>query len=124
MCKTIAEAADRPYAYVFVATKAIPELNRTPDLLAPLLSSPYADVYSQPTYVLLQNGLNVEVDMYQAVRALGKGSPRIVSGAVWIGTNLAAPNVVEHGNFVRLRFFWHSQRKSQPQTNLCDRRTA
>jgi 2-dehydropantoate 2-reductase len=83
-----------------VATKAVPELTRTPKLLEPLLSAPYADKYEQPTYVLLQNGLNVEVDLYKAVQALGKGTPKIVSAAVWIGTNLSALNVVKHGDFV------------------------
>ncbi|KAF6751183.1 6-phosphogluconate dehydrogenase [Ephemerocybe angulata] len=102
LCRSVAEAADRPYAYVVVATKAIPELIRTPQLLTPLLSGPYAKAYDQPTYVLLQNGLNVEVDLYHAVAALGKGVPRIVSVAVWIGTNLAGPNIVEHGGFDRL----------------------
>ena len=100
MLKSVAEAADRPYDYVVVATKAIPELTRTPDMLAPLLSTPYADIYEQPTYVLLQNGLNVEVDLYYSVLALRRGAPKIVSAAVWIGTNLAGPNIVEHGNFV------------------------
>lgn len=85
-----------------MATKAIPELTRTPRLLESLLSTPYTDKFEQPTYVLLQNGLNVEVDLYNAAKGLGQGIPKIVSAAVWIGTNLAAPNVVKHGDFVSL----------------------
>ncbi|GLB39887.1 putative ketopantoate reductase PanE/ApbA C terminal [Lyophyllum shimeji] len=102
LVRSVAEAADRRYSYVFVTTKAIPERVRTPQILHPLLSSPYADEHPQPTYVLLQNGLNVEVDLYNALKKLGKGEPKIVSTALWIGTNLLEPHIVEHGNFDRL----------------------
>ncbi|KAG6907598.1 hypothetical protein DXG01_008216 [Tephrocybe rancida] len=94
--RSIKEAADRPYSYVFVATKAIPERASTPSILEPLLSAPYAEQHPQPTYVLLQNGLNVEVDLYHAIKRIGK-EPSIVSTALWINTNLLKPNVVEHG---------------------------
>ncbi|RDB23670.1 hypothetical protein Hypma_009452 [Hypsizygus marmoreus] len=99
LVRSVAEAADRPYSYVFLATKAVPERITTPSLLAPLLSSPYADAYPQPAYILLQNGLNVAVDLYHALVKLGKGEPRIISTATWIYTNLLEPNVVEHSNF-------------------------
>ncbi|KAG6811918.1 hypothetical protein H0H92_005249 [Tricholoma furcatifolium] len=94
--RSVNEAADRPYSYVFVTTKAIPERSSTPSILKPLLSAPYKDEHPQPTYVLLQNGLNVEVDLYHAIKELGK-EPSIVSTALWINTNLLEPNVVEHG---------------------------
>ena len=100
VCKSVAEAADTQYSYVMVATKAIPELIRTSKILEPLQSQDYTARFSQPTYVLLQNGLNVEVDLYNSLKALGKGEPSIISTAVWIGTNLLAPNVVEHNEFV------------------------
>ncbi|KAG6917737.1 hypothetical protein DXG01_001273 [Tephrocybe rancida] len=96
LVRSIKEAADRPYSYVFVATKAIPERTSTPSILKPLLSAPYAEQYPQPTYVLLQNGLNVEVDLYHAIKQLGK-EPSIISTALRINTNLLKPNVVEHG---------------------------
>lgn len=96
MARSVSEAADRPYSYVFVATKTVPERLTTPTMLEPLLSSPYTDTYVQPTYVLLQNGLNVEIDLYQALKSLVKGEPSIVSTAVWIGTNLVGANVIEH----------------------------
>ncbi|KAG6907599.1 hypothetical protein DXG01_008217 [Tephrocybe rancida] len=96
LVRSIMEAADRPYSYVFVTTKAIPERASTPSILKPLLSVPYAEQYPQPTYVLLQNGLNVEVDLYHAIKQIGK-EPSIVSTALWINTNLLKPNVVEHG---------------------------
>jgi 2-dehydropantoate 2-reductase len=100
VARSVAEAADRPYSYVFVTTKAIPERLTTPALLKPLLSAPYVDAHPQPTYVLLQNGLNVEIDLYHSIKELGKGEPSIVSTALWIGANLLGPSVVEHNNFV------------------------
>ncbi|KAF8062298.1 ketopantoate reductase PanE/ApbA-domain-containing protein [Lyophyllum atratum] len=102
LVRSVAEAADRPYSYVFLTTKAIPERSPTTRILHPLISSPYADEHTQPVYVLLQNGLNVEVELYNALKQLGKGEYKIVSTALWIGTNLLEPNVVEHANFDRV----------------------
>ncbi|KAH7920191.1 6-phosphogluconate dehydrogenase C-terminal domain-like protein [Leucogyrophana mollusca] len=100
--KSVIEAADRPYSYVVLTTKAVPELARTPTILAPLLESPYADAHPQPTYVLLQNGLGVERDLYDALKALQKNEPKIISTIVWIGTNLVEKNVVIHNHFDRV----------------------
>ena len=97
---SVAAAANQKYDYVFVTTKCIPDIVKTPTLLAPLLSAPYIDEHPQPVYVLMQNGLNVEKDLYHAITALGKGEPRIISSSVFIGTNLIAPNVVGHNDFV------------------------
>lgn len=97
----MASAADQAYDYVVVTTKAIPELKRTPEILSPLLSPEYTHRFSQPTYVLLQNGLNVERDLHDAIHKLDKGKPSIVGTALYVGTNLAASNVVEHNNVVR-----------------------
>ncbi|GJE86303.1 ketopantoate reductase PanE/ApbA C terminal-domain-containing protein [Phanerochaete sordida] len=97
-------ALDRPYSHVVVTTKAIPELTRTPDLLAPLLAPPYASKHRQPTYVLMQNGLGVERDLYNALKKLNAAEePRIISTAVWIGTTLLAPDVCEHNDFDRVQ---------------------
>jgi 2-dehydropantoate 2-reductase len=101
VCRSVADAADRPYSYVVVTTKAVPEVVKTSKILGPLLANEYTAKFAQPTYVLVQNGLNVEVDLYNAIKALDKGEPSIISTALWIGTNLVAPNVVEHGDFVR-----------------------
>jgi len=101
LCKSVEVAADRPYDYVILTTKAVPDLIKTPIILAPLLSSPYIDKYSQPAYVLLQNGLNVEVDLYHAIKALGKDEPKIVGTSLYIGTNLLAPDLVDHNSFDR-----------------------
>ena len=88
--------------YVMVATKAVPDLIQTSKILEPLLSPDYVAQFSQPTYILLQNGLNVEVDLYNSLKGLGRGEPSIISTAVWILTNLLAPNVVEHSDYVSL----------------------
>ena len=101
MCRSIEDAADRAYSHVVVTTKAVPDVLRTPDLLKTFLTAPYIDSYEQPTYVLLQNGLNVEVDLYKAVKALGKGEPKVVGSGVYINANLVDTNVVEHSDFVR-----------------------
>jgi 2-dehydropantoate 2-reductase len=98
--RSVSEAADRPYSYVLVTTKAVPERITTSAMLKPLLSSPYADTRPQPTYVLLQNGLNVELDLYHTLKVLDKGDPSIISAAVYINTNLVEPNVVEHNHIV------------------------
>lgn len=100
VCNSVTEAADQPYSYVIITTKAIPELIRTHALLSPLLSPPYSDKFPQPTYVLFQNGLNVEVDLYNALKKLGKGEPKIISSAIYVGTNMSADNVIEHDNEV------------------------
>ncbi|KAH9942051.1 ketopantoate reductase PanE/ApbA C terminal-domain-containing protein [Amylocystis lapponica] len=98
----VAAALDRPYAYVVVTTKAIPEIIRTPTLLAPLLSPPYSDAHPQPTYVLMQNGLNVEKDLYAALQQLKPADkPRMINTTVWIGTGING-NVVAHGGFDRV----------------------
>ncbi|PPQ77923.1 hypothetical protein CVT25_015398 [Psilocybe cyanescens] len=103
LCKSVADAADRPYSYVLVTTKAIPELVRTSQILAPLYSKEYRAQFAQPTYVLIQNGLNVEMDLYKALKTHSQtDNPKIISTALWIGTNLLMPNVVEHSDFDRL----------------------
>ena len=99
MFRTIEEALDRPYSYVILTTKAIPELNPTTELLSPLVSSSYP--HPQPAYLLLQNGLNVEKELYESLAGLKRGEPKILSSALWIGTNLLAEDVVQHNEFVR-----------------------
>jgi 2-dehydropantoate 2-reductase len=72
--------------------------------------------FPQPTYVLMQNGLNVEVDLYNALKTAGIDNPKILSTAVWIGTNLLAPNVVQHNNFVSTFRYFARTRRSQIET--------
>lgn len=102
VCKSVSEAADRPYSYVVLTTKAVPDLVKTSQILAPLFSKSYTEKFPQPTYVLLQNGVNVEVELYNTLKkeVPSGGEPRIISCALWIYTNLLAPNVIEHSDFV------------------------
>lgn len=102
LVSSVAEAADRPYSHVILTTKAIPEVIKTPQILEPLLSSPYSERHAQPTYVLLQNGLGVERDLYHSAKALNQGEPKIISTVVWVGTNLVEKNVVVHNNYDRI----------------------
>jgi 2-dehydropantoate 2-reductase len=97
---SVVEAADRPYSYVVLTTKAIPEVIKTSQILEPLLSSPYSERHPQPTYVLLQNGLGVEQDLYHSIKALNQGEPKIISAVIWIRTNLVEKNVINNIDFV------------------------
>ncbi|KAJ3716473.1 6-phosphogluconate dehydrogenase [Lentinula raphanica] len=101
LCKSVANAADTAYDYVILTTKALPDIIKTQTILAPLLTSPYVEKFPQPVYVVLQNGLNVEVDLYHAIKALGQGEPKIIGTSLYIGTNLLGPDVVEHNGFDR-----------------------
>ncbi|QRV84535.1 ApbA domain-containing protein [Ceratobasidium sp. AG-Ba] len=102
--KSLQEAADRQYKYVLVTTKALPDINPTPEILAPLLTAEYAGKYSSPTFVVLQNGLGVERDLYTAVQSAWPNSePRLLSAAVYIQANLVGGrDVVEQGPFDQL----------------------
>lgn len=101
VCNSVDSAADQPYDYVFVTTKAIPDVLKTSEVLSPLLTPSYSQEYGQPTYILLQNGLSVELDLSLTLGSLlGSSKSKIISAAVYILTNLLKPNVVEHGNFV------------------------
>jgi 2-dehydropantoate 2-reductase len=112
----VADASDRPYSHVVITTKAIPDVTTTTKLLAPLLTAPYADLNPQPTYVFIQNGLDAEKDVYEAIKALGKGEPKIISTALYIAANLVEGNVVNHGDFVRVSL--HSVLAKMPKTHI------
>ncbi|KAL4246194.1 hypothetical protein ABKN59_009275 [Abortiporus biennis] len=103
LCRSVEEAANQSYSHVLVTTKAIPEILRTPHLLAPLLTASYVEKYGLPTFVLLQNGLNIEVDLYNALKALRPAEePKLISAALYIYTKLIDSNVVEHTDFDRI----------------------
>ncbi|KAF9033918.1 6-phosphogluconate dehydrogenase C-terminal domain-like protein [Hymenopellis radicata] len=95
LCSSVSEAADTTYDYVLVVTKCVPEVITTSKLLEPFLLPSYAEAFAQPTYVLLQNGLQIERELYDAIKSIGH-IPRIISVAVFILTNQSSPNVVEH----------------------------
>ncbi|CAL1709621.1 unnamed protein product [Somion occarium] len=103
LCRSVEEASDQVYSHVLVTTKTVPEVQTTPQLLAPLLSPPYTDKFPVPVFVLLQNGLNIHLELFQTLKKLRPfEDPKIISGSLWIGTRLAAKNVVEHSYFDRV----------------------
>ncbi|CAE6464598.1 unnamed protein product [Rhizoctonia solani] len=100
---SVAEATDRAYKYVLISTKALPDVNPTPLILAPLLTEEYSKRYPSPTFVILQNGLGVEKDLYVAAERSWKAKPRVLSAAVYIQANLiGGRDVVEQGPFDKL----------------------
>ncbi|ETW84106.1 hypothetical protein HETIRDRAFT_150945 [Heterobasidion irregulare TC 32-1] len=66
------EAADRRYDFVICAFKALPDVNPTPKLIAPLL-------HSTDCFVLIQNGIGIHADL-QAARP----DAAIISSCAWI----------------------------------------
>ncbi|KAF5392720.1 hypothetical protein D9757_000842 [Collybiopsis confluens] len=119
LCRSVENASDRAYDYVILTTKAVPDLVKTPTILKPLLTAPYTDKFHQPVYVLLQNGLNVELDLYHAIKNLRKGEPKIIGTSLYIGANLLAPDVVEHNHFDRptLGMYRHNDFTTVVNTN-------
>ncbi|KIO32798.1 hypothetical protein M407DRAFT_18263 [Tulasnella calospora MUT 4182] len=119
--RTVTEAVDQAYDYVVVATKAIPELYSTSEMVAPLLSSDYK--YPQPTYVLMQNGLGVERDLHAALQEKkGTRSARIITGAVVIMSNVIGDTVV-HGDFSRFFGGFYQDEKGCPSISSADEET-
>ncbi|EIN10485.1 6-phosphogluconate dehydrogenase C-terminal domain-like protein [Punctularia strigosozonata HHB-11173 SS5] len=95
------QALDRSYSYVVIATKAIPEVQTVAQLVAPLLSPEYTRSHPQPVFVLLQNGLNVERDLYEALQGVKCADgqpwqPKIISAAVYVAVNLIGRNTIQH----------------------------
>ncbi|KAL5483425.1 hypothetical protein ACEPAI_8656 [Sanghuangporus weigelae] len=98
---SVQEALDRSYSYVVLATKSLPEIAPTSYILSPLLSPKYT--HPQPAYVLFQNGLGIENDLFEAASKLVRdGKPRILSCTLHIGTNLLSDNVVQHNVLDRI----------------------
>lgn len=96
MVKYLEDALPYRYDYCFLCTKV---LRSAADTLSPLL-----DKYShpQPTYVLAQNGLGVEKELYAALGARNKPSV-IISCAVYV-----MANVLENGDVLHVHSASHS----------------
>ncbi|KAI0037073.1 6-phosphogluconate dehydrogenase [Vararia minispora EC-137] len=99
----VPDACDRAYDYAIITTKAIPELVNTSAsiVLAPLFNKTYTSRFPQPVYVNMQNGLDVERDLYETLEARGL-RPRVVGTAVYIGTKTGGKNVLIHSHFDRM----------------------
>ncbi|KIJ37084.1 hypothetical protein M422DRAFT_69495 [Sphaerobolus stellatus SS14] len=96
LCRTVKDAADTSYSYVLLTTKSLPDIVPTAAILEPLLSRDYVAKGPLPVFVFVQNGLEVERDVYDAIKGLNVGEPKIISTALWIGTNLLPGNVISH----------------------------
>lgn len=103
LSQTLTEALDRTYEFVIIGTKAVPEVVTTPALLAPLIGSPYSDHHVQPTYVFMQNGINVEADLYLTLKERNRSEePKIISTALWLGVRMIDGRTVIHTDFGRV----------------------
>jgi hypothetical protein len=49
----------------------------------------------------MQNGHNIDLELYEAVNKLEKGDPKIVTTALWIQLNMIDGNVLKHTKVVR-----------------------
>lgn len=121
---TVEDAADRSYSHVAVTTKVVIEMQRTSELLDPLLTRSYTEKFGQPTYVLMQNGINIEVDLLNALLALQQ-QPKIIGTSLWIATKMLGDNVVEHSSFVRILVLEHHcrDREAEPWHSVCRMRS-
>jgi 2-dehydropantoate 2-reductase len=97
VARTIDEVLDTKFDFVFISTKLVPEIITTDRVLGPLITSAYK--HPQPIYVLLQNGLGIERDLYRALKENHSQPPVIISTALYIVCNVVAVNVT-HGPFV------------------------
>ncbi|KAH9924313.1 ketopantoate reductase PanE/ApbA C terminal-domain-containing protein [Epithele typhae] len=101
--RSVAEAADRPYAYVICAFKCVPEVTSTPALLTPLLNglrSAKTQTLDRPTtFVLLQNGIGIEDDLISALVDVAAPAA-VVSGCCWVDTTTVdgGRKITQHGN--------------------------
>lgn len=84
-----------------MTTKCIPEQTPTTKLVASFLSAPYVDQHPQPTYVFMQNGINIEAGLYKKLKELQPNKePKIISAIMWIGADSLNATTVEHENMV------------------------
>ncbi|GAA5875992.1 hypothetical protein JCM16303_006986 [Sporobolomyces ruberrimus] len=100
LVKDAAEANDRPYKYIIVTTKALPDLLPTASILAPFLESNMnqsIDLEDGPTVVLMQNGIGIEHGLQVAYPQVP-----VISVVVWIGANLHPGPLVTHGIMEKL----------------------
>ncbi|KAI0081620.1 2-dehydropantoate 2-reductase [Panus rudis PR-1116 ss-1] len=81
--RSIEESADRNYSFIVCATKCVPELNKTTDILSPLLEK--LTQSPETAIVLLQNGIGIEDDVldWLAQRSLKN---IVLSGCAWVDT--------------------------------------
>jgi len=82
--RTAEEAADRHYSFIVCATKCVPEVISTPDILAPLVSPLLSP---NTVFLLIQNGIGIEDDLRAALAARGFKNI-IMSACAWVDTTM------------------------------------
>ena len=84
---------------MFVSTKVVPGISSSPAILRPLIQHLSR---SSPTFVLLQNGIGVEVELHEAIQSQIESSanpfprPLIISCALYIMANVLDNGTVIH----------------------------
>ncbi|KAH9934314.1 uncharacterized protein B0H18DRAFT_980920 [Fomitopsis serialis] len=100
LMSSLDQALDRTYAFVVLATKAIPEVTTTRDVVAPLLGLTYDGAHPQPAFVFMQNGIDVEEDIYVTLsQKVPSQNPRLISTALWVHMHMRDSVTVEYNNF-------------------------
>ncbi|KAI0032939.1 6-phosphogluconate dehydrogenase C-terminal domain-like protein, partial [Vararia minispora EC-137] len=74
--RNVTDAADRKYRFVICAAKAVPDVVKTSDLLKPLF-------LSTQTFVLIQNGVNIHVDLQEACP-----EAHIITSCAWVDSTI------------------------------------
>lgn len=95
--RTVEEAANEQYSYLICAAKCLPDVRPTSDILAPLLNS--ISTSSSTSIVLLQNGVGIEDDIFEALSKRGLSSP-VISGCAWVDATAVddGKTITQHGN--------------------------
>ncbi|EJD41541.1 6-phosphogluconate dehydrogenase C-terminal domain-like protein [Auricularia subglabra TFB-10046 SS5] len=87
-------ATNKPYNYVVLATKALPDVGPSnSEILEPLLS-PSTYPFPQPVYVLMQNGIGVEKDLFESVSLATSGHPKVILASLYIMVNVVDGQVI------------------------------
>lgn len=113
--KTVDEAADRHYPFVICATKCVPEVIKTSEILAPLISPLLS---SNTVFLLIQNGVGIEDDLREALQSRGFTNT-IMSACAWVDVTMvdAGRKVTQYGT-ERLTIGYHQPHADSAQAAL------
>lgn len=94
---TVEEAASQQYSYIVCANKSLPDVHPTSKIIAPLLDRLGSS--SGTAIVLLQNGVGIEDDIYDALSRRNLNIP-VISGCAWVDATAVddGKTVTQHGN--------------------------
>lgn len=95
--RSASDATDGRYSFIVCATKCVPEVNKTTDILRPLLE--VLQTSPDTTIVLLQNGIGIEDDVLEWFNNHDLGNT-VISGCAWVDTTMldGGKKVTQHGN--------------------------